>query len=68
MRKVLQGTCSDKGLANQSVFRSLFETARRQGKMPHQFFLDLLTKNTQQAQAALYRRHLGEKPQPVRRC
>jgi len=32
MRKIVQGTRSDKGLENHSVLRSLFETARRQGK------------------------------------
>jgi hypothetical protein len=32
MRRVVQGTRSDKGLENHSVLRSLFETARRQGK------------------------------------
>ena len=55
MRKVIQGTRSDKGLENHTVLRSLFETARRQGQKPHRFFLDLFTKNTAQAQAALYR-------------
>lgn len=68
MRKVVQGTRSDKGLENHSVLRSLFETARRQGKKPHQFFLDLLTKATAQAQAALYRKPLDRKPQPLLRC
>jgi uncharacterized protein YbaR (Trm112 family) len=68
MRKVVQGTRSEKGLQNHSVLRSLFETARRQGKKPHRFFLDLLTKNTAQAQAALYRKPLGPKPHPPRRC
>jgi hypothetical protein len=58
MRKVVQGTRSDKGLENHSVLRSLFETARRQGKKPHRFFLDLLTKTTVRAQAALYRTDL----------
>ncbi len=58
MRKIVQGTRSDKGLENHSVLRSLFETARRQGKKPHQFFLHLLTKTTVQAQAALYRKDL----------
>jgi len=58
MRKIVQGTRSLKGLENHSVLRSLFETARRQGKKPHQFFLDLLTQPTRQAQAALYRRPL----------
>lgn len=58
MRKVVQGTRSPNGLQNHSVLRSLFETARRQGKQPHQFFLVLFTKTTAQAQAALYRGNL----------
>jgi len=62
MRKIVQGTRSDKGLENHSVLRSLFETARRQGKKPHQFFLVLLTKTTAQAQAALYRKPLSRPP------
>jgi hypothetical protein len=68
MRKVVQGTRSDKGLENHSVLRSLFETARRQGKKPHQFFLALLTKTTAQAQAALYRKPLNRRPAPPLRC
>jgi len=68
MRKVVHGTRSDKGLENHSVLRSLFETARRQGKKPHLFFLDLLTKDTLQAQAALYRNPLDPKPRPPLRC
>ena len=68
MRKVIQGTRSDKGLENHSVLRSLFETARRQGKKPHQFFQDLFTKNTPQAQAALYRNAPAAKPRPPLRC
>lgn len=56
MRKVIHGTRGPGGLENHSVLRSLFETARRQGRKPHQFFLDLFTKNTAQAQAALYRK------------
>jgi len=68
MRKVVQGTRSEKGLQNHSVLRSLFETARRQGNKPHQFFLVLLTQNTPQAQAALYRRPLTSKPRPPLRC
>jgi len=64
MRKVVQGTRSEKGLENHSVLRSLFETARRQGKKPHLFFLDLFTKDTAQAQAALYRKPLS----PPLRC
>ncbi len=68
MRKVAQGTRSDKGLENHSVLRSLFETARRQGRKPHQFFLDLLTKTTVKAQAALFRKPLSRKPRPSLRC
>ena len=68
MRKVVQGTRSVHGLENHSVLRSLFETARRQGKKPHQFFLDLLTKTTAQAQASLYHRSLKPKPRPPMRC
>lgn len=64
MRRVIQGTRSEKGLENHSVLRSLFETARRQGRKPHQFFLDLLTKDTAQAQAALYRKSLKGKARP----
>ncbi len=68
MRKVVHGTRSDKGLENHSVLRSLFETARRQGKKPHKFFLVLLTKTTAQAQAALYRNRLRRRPRPTLRC
>ena len=68
MRKVIQATCSDKGLENHSVLRSLFETARRQARKPHRFFIDLFTKNTAQAQAALYRKNLAGKPRPSLRC
>ena len=64
MRRVIQGTRSEKGLENHSVLRSLFETARRQGRKPHQFFLDLFTKDTAQAQAALYRKPLKRTPRP----
>jgi hypothetical protein len=64
MRKVIQGTRSEKGLENHSVLRSLFETARRQGRKPHQFFLDLFTKDTAQAQASLYRKPLKGKARP----
>jgi hypothetical protein len=67
-RKIIQGTRSEQGLENHSVLRSLFETARRQGKKPHQFFLILLTKDTAQAQAALYRKPLDPKPRPPLRC
>jgi Transposase IS66 family len=68
MRKVVHGTGSVQDLENHSVLRSLFETARRQGKQPHRFFLDLFTKNTVQAQAALYRHRLDTKPRPHLRC
>jgi transposase len=64
MRRIVQGTRSDQGLENHSVLRSLFETARRQGKKPHEFFLTLLTKSTAQAQAALYRHPLCRRPRP----
>jgi hypothetical protein len=68
MRKVVQGTRSQKGLENHSVLRSLFETARRQGKKPHEFFLALLTQSTQRSQAALYHKPLARKPRPHLRC
>jgi transposase len=60
MRRIVQGTRSPKGLENHSVLRSLLETARRQGKRPHQFLLQLFTRDTLQAQAALYRRSLSK--------
>jgi len=68
MRKVVHGTRSAKGLENHSVLRSLFETARRQGNQPHRFFLDLLTKDTAHAQAALYRKKLAARPRRALRC
>jgi transposase len=68
MRKVIHGTRSPKGLENHSVLRSLFETAKRQGTKPHRFFLDLFTKDTAQAQAALYRKSTAGKPRPALRC
>lgn len=64
MRKVIQGTRSEQGLLNHSVLRTLFETARRQGRKPHQFFLDLFTQPTAQAQAALYHKDLNDQPRP----
>lgn len=69
MRKVIQGTRSEKGLENHTVLRSLFETAKRQNKQAHRFFFDLFTKSTAQAQAALYR-NPPVKPdrQPILRC
>jgi len=69
MRKVIQGTRSEKGLENHSVLRSLFETAKRQDKKPHSFFLDLFTKDTANAQAALYRNPpLRSNQRPILRC
>jgi hypothetical protein len=67
-RRVIQGTRSDQGLENHSVLRSLFETAKRQGKKAHRFFLDLFTKSTVDAQAALYRKPLAKKPRAPLRC
>ena len=64
MRKVIQGTRSEKGLENHSVLRSLFETARRQGRKAHAFFLDLFTQDTPQAQAALYGKSPKGKARP----
>jgi len=68
MRKLVQGTRSQNGLQNHSVLRSLFETARRQGKKPHEFFRTLLTQSTTRAQRALYRKPLSAKPRPTLRC
>ncbi len=62
MRRVIQGTRSQKGLENHSVLRSLFETAKRQGKKAHHFLHNLLTLNTTQAQAQLYRHPPKTKP------
>ena len=64
MRRVIQGTRSDKGLENHSVLRSLLETARRQGKKLHLFLHDLFTKETPEAQAALYRNPPDQKSKP----
>lgn len=64
MRRVIQGTRSEHGLENHSVLRSLVETARRQGKKVHLFLLDLFTKDTAHAQAALYRNPPGRKSKP----
>jgi hypothetical protein len=69
MRKVIQGTRSQSGLENHSVLRSLFETAKRQGKKPQSFFLDLFTKATAEAQASLYRKPLMNSDRsPILRC
>ena len=69
MRKVIQGTRSDKGLENHSVLRSLFETAKRQDRQAQRFLLDLFTKNTTEAQAALYRKPLLKSNQSaILRC
>ena len=68
MRRVIQVTLSHKGLENHSVLRSLFETARRQGKQAHLFLWDLFTKNTPQAQAALYRKPLARKAPSLSRA
>ena len=69
MRKVIQGTRSEKGLENHSVLRSLVETAKRQGKQAHRFLFDLFTKSTADAQAALYRKPLGKSNQrQILRC
>ena len=69
MRKVIQGTRSEKGLENHSVLRSLFETAKRQGKKPQDFFLQLFTKDTADAQAALYRNpRTSSNRSPCLRC
>ena len=67
MRRVIHGTRSVKGLENHSVMRSLFETAKRQGKKAHLFFYDLFTKDTVQAQAALYKNPLNPKPTPSKK-
>jgi transposase len=63
-RKVILCTRSEHGRENHSVLRSLFETARRQGHQPHQFFLQLFTTTTAVAQAALYRKPLKAKSRP----
>jgi hypothetical protein len=68
MRKIVQGTRSPKGLENRSVMRSLFQTARCQGRKPKEFFLALFTKNTAQARAAFYRRDPRGKPSRPLRC
>ena len=69
MRKTIQGTRSEKGLENHTVLRSLFETARRQGKKAQDFFYNLFTLDTAQAQAALYRNPITKKEKyTVRQC
>ena len=64
LRHVIQGARSDKGLENHTVLRSLLETARRQGKKLHLFLHDLFTKETPEAQAALYRNPPDQKSEP----
>lgn len=64
-RKTILCTRSEHGRENHSVLRSLFETARRQGHQPHQFFLQLFTTTTAVAQAALYRKPLKVKSRPA---
>jgi hypothetical protein len=54
MRKVIQGTRSEKGLENHSILRSLMETAKRQGKKVRETFEALFTQDTAKAQQALY--------------
>ena len=61
LRKVIQGTRFEGGLENHTVLRSLFETARRQGKKAQDFFYNLFTLPTAQAQASLYRNPLPNK-------
>jgi hypothetical protein len=68
MRHVVHGTRSAKGLENHSVLRSLFETARRQGRKVNQFFYDLFTQDTRQAQAALYRNAPTARPRRRPSC
>ena len=69
MRKVIQATRSEKGLENHTVLRSLFETARRQGKKAQDFFYKLFTEDTAQAQASLYRNPMTEKQRcSILRC
>ncbi len=64
LRHVIQGARSDKGLENHTVLRSLLETARRQGKKLHLFLHDLFTKETPEAQAALYRNPPDQTSEP----
>jgi len=68
LRKVIHGTRGPGGLENHSVLRSLQETARRQGIKPLDFLRALFTKDTDQAQAALYQNPPKGKPRPHRRC
>jgi len=61
LRKVIQCTRSAKGLENHSVLQSLKETARRQGRGVREFFFDLHTRNTRQAQASLFAKSANNK-------
>lgn len=55
MRKIIQGTRGQAGLVNHSVLHTLVQTARRQGRPVRPFLETLLSADTAQAQAALYR-------------
>jgi hypothetical protein len=56
-------------LENHTVLRILFEPARKQGKKAHNVFLDCFTKNSAQAQAAIFRNRLkGRNPRRILRC
>jgi hypothetical protein len=60
---------SSNSTKNYRVLHSLFETARRQGKKAQGVLLELPTKNTAHAQAALYRKPLVNSNQrAVQRC
>ena len=54
-RKIMFGTRSERGLRTHSILPSLVFTAMRQGQNPRVFLEILLTSDTAQAQAALYR-------------
>ena len=54
-RKIMFGTRSLQGLRTHSVLPSLVLTAKRQGRNPREFLETLLTADTAQAQAVLYR-------------
>jgi hypothetical protein len=54
-RKIMFGTRSEKGKSTHSILPSLVLTAMRQGRNPREFLEVLLTSDTAQAQASLYR-------------